>query len=188
MRASGVDRRIGFVVRLVGLGIVCLMLGNCASSNTARLDGSSRVAAAADARSPAHGHVGLIECNERGCSDRVKPGATTAALASYASLDDGGVVGSRPDGCPRSFCGCEASRYVFGKVYPELNLASNWMKFPRSSPASGMAAVRNHHVMVLISHAGGNDWLVHDGNSGGGLTRNHVMSISGYTIVNPNGT
>jgi hypothetical protein len=50
-----------------------------------------------------------------------------------------------------------------------------------------MAAVRSHHVMVLISHVGGSDWLVHDGNSGGGLTREHVRSISGYTVVNPQG-
>ncbi len=188
MRASRVSVRIGFFARLVGLGIGCLMLGNCASSNTAKLDHSTRVAAAPEAKSRVHSRIGFIECNERGCSDRVRAGVTATASASYASLDDGIVVGSRPEGCPRSFCGCEASRYVFGKLHPELNLASNWMRFPRSSPAPGMAAVRNHHVMVLISHAGGNDWLVHDGNSGGGLTRNHVISIRGYSIVNPNGT
>jgi hypothetical protein len=51
-----------------------------------------------------------------------------------------------------------------------------------------MVAVRSHHVMVLISHAGGNDWLVHDGNSGGGMTRNHVTSIGPYVIVNPQGS
>jgi hypothetical protein len=26
---------------------------------------------------------------------------------------------------------------------------------------------------------------VHDGNSGGGLTRDHVVSIGGYSVVNP---
>ena len=36
-----------------------------------------------------------------------------------------------------------------------------------------MAAARNHHVMVLVSHVGGNEWLVHDGNSWAGLTRDH---------------
>ncbi len=102
---------------------------------------------------------------------------------------NGVVVGGRPSGCPRAFCGCEASRYVFGEKRRDLFLASNWIrKFPRTSPAPGMAAVRNHHVMVLISHAGGNDWMVHDGNSGGGLTRDHVMSIRGYVIVNPYGS
>jgi hypothetical protein len=51
-----------------------------------------------------------------------------------------------------------------------------------------MAAVRNHHVFVLMSHVGGRNWLVHDGNSGHGLTREHVRSISGHTVVNPQGT
>jgi hypothetical protein len=98
------------------------------------------------------------------------------------------IVGGRPAGCPHAYCGCEASRYVFGEIRPELNLASNWIrKFPRTTPAPGMVAARNHHVMVLVSHAGGDDWLVHDGNSGGGLTRNHVMSIRKYVIVDPKG-
>lgn len=102
---------------------------------------------------------------------------------------NGNIVGRRPAGCPHNFCGCEASRYLFGAIRPELNLASNWIrKFPRTSPAPGMAAVRNHHVMVLMSHVGGSDWLVHDGNSGGGLTREHSRSISGYTIVDPQGS
>ena len=99
------------------------------------------------------------------------------------------VVGRRPPGCPYEFCGCEASLYIFGKIRPYLNLASNWIrKFPRTAPASGMVAARNHHVMVLISHVGGSDWLVHDGNSGGHKTREHVRSIKGYVIVDPHGT
>ncbi len=120
---------------------------------------------------------------------------TTSADAkhrhAYSQVIDvnGNVVGRRPAGCPHSFCGCEASRYLFGAVRAELNLASNWIrKFPRTSPAPGMAAVRNHHVMVLMSHVGGSDWMVHDGNSGGGLTRDHVRSISGYIIVDPQGS
>jgi hypothetical protein len=39
-----------------------------------------------------------------------------------------------------------------------------------------------------MSHVEGNNWLVHDGNSGGGLTREHVRSIKGYVIVNPRGS
>lgn len=100
---------------------------------------------------------------------------------------NGTVVGRRPIGCPRAFCGCEASLYLFGQVRTELNRASNWMRFPRSSPAPGTVAVRNHHVMVLVSQVDGSNWLVHDGNSGGDLTRDHVASIRGYTIVNPRG-
>jgi hypothetical protein len=129
-------------------------------------------------------HARII-CNQRGCTDRAN-----AMQAEYSHMPDANgnevVVSSRPAGCPHEFCGCEASRYLFGEIRPELNLASNWIrKFPRTSPAPGMAAARNHHVMILMSHVDGNDWLVHDGNSGGGATREHVRSISGYTIVDP---
>jgi len=51
-----------------------------------------------------------------------------------------------------------------------------------------MAAVRRHHVMVLMRHIEGDDWLVHDGNSGGARTREHVVSIRGYFIVDPHGS
>ena len=144
--------------------------------------------AAADAK-PRHGHqqqsrivARSIDCDERGCSDRrVSARALTDANGSTAS--------PRPAGCPHAFCGCEASLYLFGHIRAELNLASNWTrKFPRTSPAPGMAAVRTHHVMVLVSQVDGSNWLVHDGNSGGGLTREHVRSITGYTIVNPRGS
>jgi hypothetical protein len=100
---------------------------------------------------------------------------------------NGTVVGSRPTGCPRAFCGCEASLYLFGHIRADLNRASNWMRFPPTSPAPNTIAVRNHHVMVLVRQVDGSNWLVHDGNSGGGLTRNHVVSIRGYRIVNPRG-
>lgn len=147
------------------------------------------VGATADAK-PRHGHVrghSPIACDERGCSDH-----TAQARLAFAATDANGnsesVVSHRPTGCPHAFCGCEASLYLFGQIRADLNLAANWArKFPRTSPAPGMAAVRNHHVMVLMSHVEGNNWLVHDGNSGGGLTREHVVSISGYTIVNPRG-
>jgi hypothetical protein len=139
-------------------------------------------------------HVGaaVIVCNQQGCSDRVLAARAENAMASVDArhvIDANGngiVVGSRPTGCPNAFCGCEASRYVFGEMRRELYLASNWIRrFPRASPAPGMAAARSGHVMILISHVGGNDWLVHDGNSGGGKTRDHVMSISRYVIVDP---
>lgn len=133
---------------------------------------------------------GVITCDMRGCSDWA---SADQAAASRPVIDangnsDAAVVGDRPSGCPHAFCGCEASRYVFGEIRPELNLASNWIrKFPRTEPAPGMVAARAHHVMVLMSHVGGNDWMVHDGNSGGGLTREHVESIRGYVIVDPHG-
>jgi hypothetical protein len=153
---------------------------------------STIVAATAQAK-PRHAHLrgqSPVVCDERGCSDHAaQTGVATTAFAMDANGNPGPtVISHRPNGCPHAFCGCEASLYLFGAIRADLNLASNWArKFPRTEPAPGMAAVRNHHVMVLMSHVGGNNWLVHDGNSGGGLTREHVVSISGYTIVNPRG-
>ena len=95
------------------------------------------------------------------------------------------IVGGRPSGCPHAFCGCEASLFRFGRIIPNLNLATNWRRFPRAAPAPGMAAVRPGHVMILQQHVAGNVWNVHDGNSGGHMTREHSRSIAGYTIVDP---
>jgi hypothetical protein len=132
----------------------------------------------------------LIVCNERGCSNQANASRAEVPHVRHV-LDANGngvIIGDRPAGCPHNFCGCEASRYLFGEIRPELNLASNWIrKFPRTSPAPGMAAARNGHVMVLMSHVGGSNWLVHDGNSGRGLTRDHVRSISEYIVVDPQG-
>ncbi len=156
----------------------------------------------------------LVTCDQRGCSDnpsasaasksqRVRPQrAAQRAEAAVARVADangntpvvggygnGKIVGGRPSGCPHRFCGCAASLYLFGEIRPELNLAANWKrKFPRTEPASGMVAARSGHVFVLMSHVGGDEWMVHDGNSGGGRTREHVRSIRGYTIVNPRAT
>lgn len=134
----------------------------------------------------------FVACDDRGCSDRPGAGfkeATRSAISEpyERASGNGTIIGSRPSGCPYRFCGCEASLYVFHRIIPELNLAYNWIrKFQRASPAPGMAAARSGHVMILISHAGGSDWLVHDGNSGGGKTRERVQSIARYVIVNPN--
>ncbi len=146
---------------------------------------SAAAITAADARH----RQGLIVCNLRGCSNQSETTATEPRRVRLASYSDSEVVGHRPAGCPHEFCGCEASLYLFGHVRPELNLAYNWIrKFPHVAPAPGMAAARSGHVMVLIRHVSGDDWLVHDGNSGGGLTRDHVRSIRGYVIVDPQET
>jgi len=148
------------------------------------------IAANADA-SPRHrtrNPTGVVICNKLGCSDR--PGAGKNAVIAASAIDANGnrtstIVGRRPAGCPYEYCGCEASLYVFGKIRPKLNVARNWrVMFPRTAPAPGMAAVRTHHVMVLMSHVRGDRWLVHDGNYGH-LTREHIVSIRGYTVVDP---
>jgi hypothetical protein len=99
--------------------------------------------------------------------------------------DPGQVVGGRPAGCPNSFCGCGASIRVFGHIVPGLNLAANWLRFPRTSPAPGMVAARRGHVFVLEQHVEGDTWMAYDANSGGRATRIHARSLRGYTVVNP---
>lgn len=105
--------------------------------------------------------------------------------AVRASRQLGTVVGGRPAGCPARFCGCGASLHLFGKIIPSLNLAANWLRFPRAAPAPKMVAARRGHVFVLEQHISGSVWLVHDSNSGGRQTRIHARSIAGYQIVNP---
>ena len=170
----GVGGKLCRFLRVLGLVIGCLTLANCVSTS-GQTDLNSIAIATTDGGR--HGHPRTVRNADRTTIDFVN------------NADGAAIVGRRPTECPRSFCGCEASRYLFGHVRADLNLASNWArKFPRTSPAPGMAAVRNHHVFVLMSHVSGKNWLVHDGNSGRGLTREHVRSISGYTVVNPQPT
>lgn len=104
----------------------------------------------------------------------------------HSNRGDALVVGGRPSGCPRQYCGCEAARYL-GIHDPRgtLNLAWNWaLKFRRTYAHVGAAAVRPHHVLVIIGGGPGR-WLVHDGNSGRGLTREHYTALNGYVFVEP---
>ena len=177
MGGFGGDGKVCLCLRWLWLSAACLLLANCANSNTVSRANANSVSISSSA-DPGQEH-------DRRISD-----ADRSPIQPIGDVSNGRpiVVGTRPQGCPRSFCGCEASLYVFGAVRPNLNLASNWMReFPRASPAPGMAAVRNHHVFVLMSHVKGSNWLVHDGNSGHGLIREHVRSINGYTIVDPKG-
>jgi hypothetical protein len=104
---------------------------------------------------------------------------------AVANVTTGSVVGGRPAGCPRAFCGCGASLRVFGRIVPELDLAASWLRFPRTSPAAGMVAARRGHVFVLEQHLGGDTCMAYDANSGGHATRIHARALRGYTIVNP---
>lgn len=110
-----------------------------------------------------------------------------ASEAYRAEAPRAQIIGGRPHGCPFRFCGCGASLHIFGRIIPALNLAANWLRFPRTEPAPGMAAARRGHVFVLERHISGRVWLVHDSNSGRGRTRLHPRSIAGYQIVNPHG-
>ena len=105
---------------------------------------------------------------------------------SVQIVNEGTIIGSRPQDCPHSYCGCGLRKYL-GLSDKRLNLASNWAKlFPRApGPAAGVAAVRSGHVMYIESSAGDGQWLVRDYNSGGGLSRLHVRDVRGYIFVNP---
>jgi len=116
-----------------------------------------------------------------------RPASMRNAMAAVDS-SQGQVIGSRPAGCPHSFCGCGASLRVFGRIVPGLNLASNWLRFPRTAPAPGMVAARRGHVFVLERHVEGDMWMAYDANSGGHATRIHARSLRGYTVVNPRAT
>ncbi len=113
--------------------------------------------------------------------------AVIVAGAFYAvSTAQGATLLPHPSGCPRkAYCGCGTSVEIFGRPVRNLFLARNWFKFPRTSPAPGMVAVRRGHVMVLRQHLRGNVWLTIDHNSGRNRSRLHARSIAGFTIVNP---
>lgn len=93
-----------------------------------------------------------------------------------------------PSGCPATaFCGCGAAVEVFGHAVRDLWLAAAWFRFPPTSAAPGMVAVRSHHVMVIRQVIDAGHALVYDANSGGHRTREHVVSLAGYSIRNPHG-
>lgn len=117
----------------------------------------------------------------------VEPLSVTGGMWREAGRVAAQTLGGRPQGCPSRFCGCGASLHLFGRIIPALNLAANWLRFPRTAPAPKMVAARRGHVFVLERHIAGNLWLVHDSNSGGRRTRIHQRSIAGYSIVNPRG-
>lgn len=101
---------------------------------------------------------------------------------------DRGEILPHPAGCPRTeFCGCGAAEEIFGRPIRWLWLAANWLGFPRAAPGYHMAAVRQHHVMVIRQYLGDDRAIVYDANSGHHLTRVHEVSLAGYRIVDPNG-
>ena len=103
------------------------------------------------------------------------------------SYDEGTFI-PHPAGCKwNSFCGCGASVRVFGRPVKELFLAANWGRFPSASCGPGRAAWRYGHVFVIESCNGDGTALATDYNSGGRLSRRHVVNLHGYRIVDPNG-
>lgn len=137
--------------------------------------------------SGSHMRGGRIASHPREAHGVAQRAISRRAEMSGVNRGGGQVVGGRPAGCPRSFCGCGASLRVFGRIVPGLNLAANWLRFPRTSPAPGMVAARRGHVFVLEQHVEGDTWMAYDANSGGRATRIHARSLRGYIVVNPRG-
>ena len=145
---------------------------------------------------PSHSQP-VITCNRFGCSDwrTYRHRALTSAVPrhhnrrSVARVDANGntvtMIGGRPAGCPHAYCGCGLRKYL-GLSDKRLNLAWNWARlFPRTRARAGAAAVRRHHVMLLVRHVSGSRWIVRDYNSGNGLSRIHERDVRGYIFVNP---
>lgn len=123
----------------------------------------------------------IISCDRFGCSDR---GHVRTAHRHHARVRS--AIVSHPTGCPaRAFCGCGVSVKAFGHPVRSLFLASNWLRFPRTSCASGMVAARSGHAMYIMACHGNSEATVYDPNSGGHRTRIHVRSLRGFAIVNP---
>lgn len=113
-----------------------------------------------------------------------------AAAALVVSITAGHTAEllPHPKGCPaRLFCGCGVAVKVFGEVRRDLWRAAAWFRFPRSSPGPGTVAVNRRHVFYIESVNSDGTVIAYDPNSGGGLTRRHVRSLAGYTVVDPNG-
>jgi hypothetical protein len=96
------------------------------------------------------------------------------------------AIVAHPAGCPRmAFCGCGAAVRLFGAPIRSLWRAANWLRFAPAAPGPDMAAVRAHHVMVILAYHGNGTATVYDANSGGHRTRVHERSLAGYRVVNP---
>lgn len=156
-----------------------------------------RIAHRHRARRPRIAH-GIIICNRLGCSDRAAPAAATRSFSARRAYDANGnvgeVIGGRPRGCPHAYCGCGLARYL-GLRDKSLNVADNWRrKYPRTHAHPGAVAVRAYHrhghghVMLLVRHIAGSNWIVREYNGYRHLSYVHERSVRGFTFVNPGGS
>ncbi len=105
--------------------------------------------------------------------------ATPRHHRNSISYETGQIIGGRPAGCPRAYCGCGAARYL-GISDPRLNLAWNWTKFYHGPTP---VAVWRHHIAIIERMTGPHTAILRDYNSGRGLSRIHERSIAGARII-----
>jgi hypothetical protein len=101
----------------------------------------------------------------------------TSGLAR--GYEGGTVIGGRPAGCPRQYCGCGAMRDL-GLSDKRLWKAWNWTKFYHGPTP---VAVWPHHIAIIERMTGPHTAILRDYNSGRGLSRIHERSIAGARIV-----
>jgi hypothetical protein len=78
-------------------------------------------------------------------------------------------------------CGCFASELLFGHSVSGLWPVSSWLRFPRTTPHRGAAAIwPGRHVAVVIAANGDGTVIVHDS------WATHRVSIRGLIFVEPN--
>lgn len=117
---------------------------------------------------------------------------TAAEARPYARAhsSDVGQILPHPSGCPsRLFCGCGVSVRVFGHAIKALFNHRAWLHFPRTYAHAGAVAVWRGspgHV-AYIESVSGDGAVLYDPNSGHHLTRRHLASLQGATIVDPHG-
>jgi hypothetical protein len=198
------------ILRLLAGALLCVLFASNADARPRQRTTADSPQMSGNVRQPLMARNGLksiIGDSGGGCSDpvmrpcggegaqsrnlnrmlRVERRPMPPGLRRVMAEGAGRVIGGRPAGCPRRYCGCGASLYLFGKIIPSLNLAANWLRFPRAAPAPGMVGARRGHVFVLKRHIRGKVWMVHDSNSGRGKTRVHPRSIAGFQTVDPRG-
>jgi len=76
-------------------------------------------------------------------------------------------------------CGCFASEYFFGRSIRSLWPHFAWLKFPRTSPHAGAAAISHRHVVPVLAAHGDGTITVHD--SWG----DHRVRAAGLVFVEP---
>lgn len=131
-------------------------------------------------------HAATVTCNKQGCTDRA---AVHIARHTARTIHDANgnrvLIGARPHNCPHAWCGCGLMHYL-GLTDKRLWKAWNWARlFPHTHAHPGAAAVKAHHVMLLVRHVSGSHWLVRSYNDYRHEAWLIVRSVRGYVFVEP---
>lgn len=97
--------------------------------------------------------------------------------------------GGRPSDCPRLWCGCWLSKYIFGTNKKELWSARAWLKFPRTTPRVGAVVVTARkgggHVGVITGFDSDGDPIIKSGNNGNSVRTGPIGRRKVIAYVSP---